>query len=149
MTRPEAVKWFPRNPHKYRGNPNNIWARSSWEKRAFIWADMNQSVIEWSSEEVIVPYLCETDNRLHRYFIDMYMKIRDSAGQVKTFLVEIKPFSQTMPPKFPGKNTPRYINEVQTFVKNQSKWKAARLYASERGSQFIILTEKELGIERK
>lgn len=142
-------KWFPRNPGKYKGNPNEIVYRSSWERRFFEWADMNPSVIEWSSEEVVVPYICETDNRMHRYFVDVSMKIKTTDGTVKSFLVEIKPWQQTQPPKFPGRQTARYLNEVSTFVKNQSKWKAAKEYARRYGAEFIVLTEKELSIGKK
>lgn len=147
MARNYIQNYFkPRNPHKYRGDVNNIIYRSSWELRAFHWADLNPSVVEWASEEIVIPYICETDNRPHRYFIDMYLKIKDKDGNIKTFLVEIKPSSQTQPPKFPGKQTKRYIEEVQTFVKNQSKWRAAKKFAQKNGAEFVILTEKELGI---
>ena len=142
-------RFKPNNPEKYRGDVLNIIYRSSWEKRMFQWADSNSSVLEWSSEEVIVPYLCETDNRLHRYFVDMHMKIKDANGKVSTYLVEVKPFAETLPPELKGKRaTPRYMAEVEKFVKNQSKWKAARKYAEDRGAKFIIITERELGIGR-
>jgi hypothetical protein len=137
----------PRNPQKYRGDPTNIVFRSSWERRAFEWADTNGSVLEWASEEIQIPYLCETDNRMHRYFVDLFLKIRDQNGIVKSYLVEIKPFAQTLPPKYPGKQTARYLQEAETFVKNQSKWKAARKFAQSNGIEFIVITEKELGIK--
>lgn len=139
-------KWFPRNPQKYAGDPNNIIYRSSWELRFFNWADQNPGVISWQSETTIVPYLCDTDGKMHRYFVDITIKIRTSSGEIKTYLVEIKPWAQTQPPKQNKKNTKRYIEEVETFVKNQCKWKAATAYAKKRGAEFIVLTEKELGI---
>ena len=132
------------NPKKYAGDISNIVYRSSWELRTFQWADLNQSVIQWSSEETVIPYVCQTDNRLHRYFVDMKIKIKGIDGTIKDYVVEIKPYAQTMPPKFPGKQTKRYLEEVETFIKNQSKWKAAKEYAKERNMQFVILTEKEL-----
>ena len=143
---PEPKRWFPRNPQKYRGDPHNIWVRSSWERRALEWCDTNSMVVEYASEEIVIPYLCETDNKMHRYFVDLYVKVRNKDGNLKSYIVEIKPFSQTQPPKFPGKQTQRYINEATTFVKNQCKWKAAREFAKKRNVEFIILTEKELGI---
>jgi hypothetical protein len=132
------------NPEKYAGDISNIVYRSSWELRTFQWADLNNSVIQWSSEETIIPFVCQTDNRLHRYFVDMKIKIKGIDGTIKDYVVEIKPYAQTMPPKFPGKQTKRYLQEVETFIKNQSKWKAAKEYAKERNMQFVILTEKEL-----
>lgn len=136
--------FIPMNPKKYAGDISNIVYRSSWELRTFQWADLNQSVIQWSSEETVIPYVCQTDNRLHRYFVDMKIKIKGIDGTIKDYVVEIKPYAQTMPPKFPGKQTKRYLQEVETFIKNQSKWKAAKEYAKERNMQFVILTEKEL-----
>lgn len=31
---PEPKLWFPKNPNKYKGDVNNIWYRSSWEKKS-------------------------------------------------------------------------------------------------------------------
>lgn len=134
----------PKNPQKYSGDVTNIVYRSSWELRAFQWADLNPSVLVWNSEETVIPYICQTDGKLHRYFVDMKLKIKSVDGTIRDYVVEIKPFSQTQPPKYPGKQTKRYLEEVETFVKNQSKWEAARNYAKERNMQFVVLTEKEL-----
>lgn len=136
--------FIPKNPQKYAGDVNHIIYRSSWEYRTFQWADLNQSVIQWSSEETIIPYICQTDERMHRYFVDMKIRIKGQDGKVKDYVVEIKPFAQTQPPKFPGRQTKRYLEEVETFVKNQSKWAAAKQYAKDRNMEFVILTEKEL-----
>lgn len=144
-----AIKWKPRNPHKYTGDVNNIISRSSWESRFFNWCDLNSAVLEWSSEETIIPYLCGTDNRIHRYFCDAKLKIQDVNGNVNTYLVEIKPYIQTQKPSFPGRNTKKYLYEVETYIKNQSKWAAAKEFAKARGMQFIILTENELGIGKR
>lgn len=134
----------PRNPQKYSGDITNIVYRSSWELRAFQWADLNPSVLVWSSEETVIPYICQTDGKLHRYFVDMKLKIKSADGIIRDYVVEIKPFNQTQPPKYPGKQTKRYLEEVETFIKNQSKWEAAKSYAKERNMQFVVLTEKEL-----
>lgn len=140
--------FVPQNPQKYKGNHANIVYRSSWELTFYRWADLNPTVLEWSSEEVVIPYLCETDNRIHRYFVDAYIKVKQSTGEVKQFLVEIKPEAQATPPKFPGRQTRRYLTEVTTFIKNQSKWKAAKKYAEARGMEFIVITEKDLGLKK-
>lgn len=109
------------------------------------WCDKNPSVIRWQSEETVVPYRCPTDNRIHRYFVDFKVTFKDG----RTYLIEVKPFKQTMPPEFPGKRTQRYLTESMTFVKNQAKWKAATEYAKDRGWGFKIITEKELGLAPK
>lgn len=141
---PQPRKWFPKHPEKYAGDVNNIVYRSSWELRFLNWCDQNTSVIMYASEETVVPYICATDNRPHRYFIDITMKVRGADGSIRNYLVEIKPHAQTQPPKFKGRQTKRYITEVETYAKNQSKWKAAKEFARQRNAEFIVLTEKEL-----
>lgn len=143
---PRPRKWFPKNPEKYKGDVNNIVVRSSWESRVLDWCDQNSAVVAYSSEETVIPYLCETDNRIHRYFVDLTVKIRDTTGAVKTYIVEIKPEAQTLPPKYPGRMTKRYQEELETFIKNQSKWRAAKRFAEERHIEFIVLTERHLGL---
>lgn len=135
-------KFTPVFPEKYAGDTTNIVMRSSWETRFASWCDKNPSIVKWNSEETIIPYRCPTDNRIHRYFVDF--KITTNAG--KTYLVEVKPSAQTQPPVFPGKRTQRYLMESLTFIKNQAKWKAAEEYAKDRGWEFKIITEHDLGL---
>jgi hypothetical protein len=135
-------KYIPVFPEKYTGDTTNIIMRSSWETRFANWCDKNPNILKWSSEETIVPYRCPTDNLIHRYFVDF--KITTSVG--KTYLVEVKPAAQTQPPVYPGKRTQRYLTESLTYMKNQAKWKAAHEYAKDRGWEFKIITEHELGI---
>ena len=121
--------------------------RSSWETRFARWCDHNPSVVQWSSETTVVPYKCPTDNRWHRYFVDFKIRVKDSAGNTKTYLVEIKPHAQTIPPQQSTKKTKRYLTEVMTWGKNDAKWKAAREFCKDRGYEFIVLTEYELGLK--
>jgi hypothetical protein len=138
-------KYIPIFPEKYTGDPSNIIMRSSWETRFASWCDKNPSVLKWSSEETIIPYKCPTDNRIHRYFVDF--KITVTTG--KTYLVEVKPKTQTQPPIYPGKRTQRYLQESLAFMKNQAKWEAASEFAKDRGWEFKIITEHELGLAPK
>ena len=135
-----------KNLQKYVGNPSAVRYRSLWERQVFRWLDDNKNVLLWNSEEVVIPYRCKTDNKLHRYFMDLYVKFNDG----KTYLIEIKPKKQTQPPKQPSRKSKKYLNEVMTYVKNQSKWTAAESYAKDRGMIFQIWTEdtiKGLGIK--
>jgi hypothetical protein len=136
-------KFTPIFPEKYTGDPTSIIMRSSWETRFASWCDKNPSILKWSSEETIVPYRCPTDDRIHRYFVDFKIQTSNS----KVYLVEVKPKAQTEPPVFPGKRTQRYLVESLTFIKNQAKWKAAVDYAKDRGWEFKIITEHELGLK--
>lgn len=140
-------RFVPTNSHKYAGDISCIIYRSSWEQKFFNWCDLNPAVLEWSSEETIIPYRCPTDNRVHRYFVDAKIKVQNRHGDVTTYLVEIKPAHQTVPPNPGQKKTKRYIAEVMTWGKNNAKWEAAKEYCKDRGYQFVILTEKHLNIK--
>ena len=135
-----------KNLKKYKGNPTLVKYRSLWERQVFRWLDDNDNIAFWNSEEIVVPYRCKTDNKIHRYFVDLYVQMKDG----KEYLIEIKPKIQTMPPKDKGRKTKKYIKEVMTYAKNQSKWEAADAYAKDRGVTFQIWTEetiKGLGIK--
>lgn len=140
-------KYHPIHPEKYKGDPTDIVMRSSWETKFAVWCDHNSSILEWSSETTVIPYVCPTDNRWHRYFTDFKIKVQSKDGCIKTYIVEIKPDKQTRPPAVPKRKTRQYITEVMTWGKNEAKWKAAREYCADRGWEFIILTEHHLGIK--
>lgn len=139
-------KFSPKNPRKYKGDPTNIVYRSLWELRVMKYLDENAVIIEWSSEEVAIPYLCPTDNRWHRYFPDFIVKATTKEG-VRTMVLEVKPKKETIEPKKKKKVTKQYITEVMTWGKNQAKWKAATEYCADRGWQFKLITEDHLGIK--
>lgn len=139
--------WFkPKNPQKYRGNANNIVYRSSWELRCMKWFDTNENIVWWSSEELVIPYFSPVDNRMHRYFPDFVIRVKKKDGSQMTYVIEVKPESQTKVPT-QKRRTKKYIQEAATYVINQSKWRAADKFCQDNGWQFQILTEKELGIK--
>lgn len=141
-------KFRPKNPEKYRGNPTNIIYRSLWELRFMRYLDSHPSIIQWASEEVIIPYISPLDNKIHRYFPDFWIKTKGVDGAINTLLVEIKPSKQTKAPVKPEKVGRRYINEVRTYGVNTAKWKAAQAFCEDRKWQFKVLTEKELGLDK-
>ena len=140
-------KFTPKNPQKYKGDPTNIIYRSSWELKLMMWFDTHPDVLEWSSEEIVIPYRSPIDGKVHRYFPDFYVRKRNKDGMVETIIVEVKPFAQTQEPKKQKKVSKQYINEVKTWGINSYKWKAARDYCEDRKWKFQIITEKELGIK--
>ena len=110
-----------------------------------VYCDNKASIIKWSSEEVVVPYVSPIDNRYHRYFVDFMIQYRDTTGTLRTVLVEVKPKSQTNEPKrIQGKPTRRFLMEVKTWGVNKAKWDAATEYCKDRKWEFKIITEKEL-----
>ena len=136
--------FVPTNKSKYKGDITNIVFRSSWELKFFRWLDGESAVIEWSSETLTIPYVSPVDNKIHRYFPDIVMKVKQSDGKIKTTVVEIKPAYQTVPPKQKKNVTPGYLSELKTYAVNQSKWRAAERFCKDVNADFQILTELEL-----
>ena len=139
-------KYYPSYPRKYKGDPTNIIYRSLWERKFMVYCDKNQNILEWASEEIAIPYRSPIDNRVHRYFPDFYMKVKETNGKIKNYVIEVKPAKQTKPPKKPKRQTKGYIREAYEYAKNQAKWKMAKEFCADRQWEFKVVTEKELGV---
>jgi hypothetical protein len=157
----------PRQPGKYHQGlyvPQNkgkllkanekggVYYRSSWEKKVCIYLDMNEKVVRWGCEFIEIPYmLTEVKNDIpvssrHRYYPDFYYELKKDDGSIKKVVVEIKPKSETLPPKAPKQGATR--KQLETFEygikmwnKNLSKWQTAISYCESKGVEFVILTE--------
>ena len=142
-------RYTPKNPKKYRGDYHNIIYRSLWERKFMVYCDNSDNILEWGCEEIIIPYISPWDSKVHRYFPDFYIKVKQSSGDLKKFIIEVKPKKQTRPPKPVVRKTKRWINEVRTFGVNEAKWKHATKWCKDNDMEFKILTEEELGIRYK
>ena len=140
-------KYKPSYPQKYKGDPTNVIYRSLWERKVMVYCDKNENVLEWSSEEIALPYKSPLDNRIHRYFPDFYIKVKEG-NKIQKYLIEIKPKKQVREPKIQTKKTKSYIYEVTEYAKNQAKWKSAQEFCEDRQWKFKIITEDELGIRQ-
>jgi hypothetical protein len=147
--------WYNlKKPEKYINSKQSLTSgkgiryMSSWEERFFLFCDMNPAVKKWSSEPFPIPYFNEADQKMHRYFVDLYMEYEDSGGNIRRCLVEIKPLKETMPPKPPKKKTSKSVlgfeKAMKTYITNQCKWKAAREFCDLNKLEFRIITEEDL-----
>lgn len=138
----------PKNTSKYKGNPTNIIFRSGWELKTFMKLDHDPDIIQWSSEEIIIPYISPLDNKTHRYYPDIFFQRKDGSK----YLVEIKPEYQQVAPLVEmtkkGKPTQQSLKQVMEFAKNQRKWQAARAWCKQRGIKFEIWGETALGLSK-
>ena len=139
-------KFIPNNTKKYVGDHKNVTYRSLWELKFMKWCDRNKNILEWGSEEFFIPYQSPLDHKMHRYFPDFYMKIKESNGKIMRYVIEVKPAKQCIPPVKGRKQKKTFIREVTEYAKNQAKWKAARSFCELRQLTFKVVTEKELGI---
>ena len=136
-------RFKPKQYKKYKGDPTKIVYRSMWELRFMKYCDKNPYILEWSSEEIAIPYR-GLDNRIHRYYPDFKIKYRNARNELIVEIIEVKPKAQTKKPTKKGKHYGKYLREARTYAINQAKWEAAEEYCLDRGYKFRIITEDHL-----
>ena len=133
-------RYRPKNKNKYKGNPANVIYRSLWERRFMVYCDTNPAILEWGSEELIIPYKSPLDSKIHRYFPDFYIKYKDKEGKLRKLIVEVKPKKYTVAPtKKPKRKTMKWQNEVREYLKNTAKWEAAKQWSGKRGMELSLI----------
>jgi hypothetical protein len=137
--------YTPQNPEKILGDIRRIVYRSSWELKLFRRLDSDPNIEKWGAERIAIPYTDKGSGKLRRYYPDLIVKKKDG----KVLLIEVKPAEQSRPPTSEGKSKRRYLQECKTWATNFSKWETATRYAKERGWEFKVFTERELGIPTK
>jgi hypothetical protein len=108
------------------------------------WLDNNENILEWGSEEFSIPYKSPVDGRMHRYYPDFFVRVKQKDDTIRAMVIEIKPKKQTKPPEKKKRVTKQYIQEVVTWGVNEAKWKAANEYCLDRGWTFKVLTEEDI-----
>lgn len=134
----------PRNPQKYKGSLPIIY-RSSYELKFMEVCDSNSNIIQWGNESIVIPYVSPKDNRVHRYFLDFNITVKNQNNQIQKYIVEIKPDKQTKAPITEGKRvTKSLIYEQVMFAINSAKWASAKEWAEKHNYKFVIITQNEL-----
>jgi len=108
------------------------------------YCDRNRSIMEWSSEEIVIPYKSPLDGKYHRYFVDFYCKLKNKEGRIEKVLVEIKPKKFCSQPVMGKRKTKTYLNELKQRSINKAKWDSAKSWCHKKGMKFVILTEDTL-----
>jgi len=138
----------PKHPEKYKGRVADIVYRSSLELKVLMYLDNHPQVVRYASEEsfMIVSYVNPITGRSHRYFPDIWFERKDASGKILTFLVEIKPHSQTLPPPKDknGKISKKYLRMAATYGINMKKWEAARVSCDKKGWIFKLISERDI-----
>lgn len=137
----------PKNAGKYVGKGRPVY-RSGWELKFFRWCDDNPNIIEWASESVVIPYLNPATGKIQRYYTDGVLAVRENNNTISKYIIEIKPSTQVVPPVAGKKKRSTIIYEAMRFAQNQAKWEAARKWCDKKNYKFLILTEKELGLNK-
>ncbi len=126
------------NPKKYFG-PRPIIYRSSFELRFMIKMELNENVLQWSSEQIVIPYMMKekingkfVDVR-HNYHSDFTVILKNG----EKYIIEVKP-SQFTPLR------ESQIKRSPVMYKNACKWKAALEWSKLNNYQFKVVTEENL-----
>lgn len=125
-------------PEKYIGTRTPTY-RSGWEFTFMKFCDEHESVIQWASEAIKIPYRNPLTGKQTIYVPDFFIAYGDKAGNQKVELIEVKPANQTLKEKV-GRNK---TNQAQ-WVVNQAKWEAARAWCNQKNITFRIITENEM-----
>lgn len=132
------ARFIPKNPQKYRGDVEKIFARSSWEASVMKFFDSSTAVISWASEEIAIPYLKPEDARVHHYYPDFVVEFVNKEGQIKKEIVEVKPLHES-DAKFA-----KHERSKAALETNEAKWRAAIDFAEKHGMTFRVITEKSI-----
>lgn len=139
---------------------SNCTYRSSWELKFMKFCDKFDSILEWGSEILEVPYINEVDGKQHTYVTDFFFVCRDKLGVINKYILEVKPKCQIAvlnennqiiypdPPKKKSQKAIRNWQERCNVLRiNNSKWTYARKWCKENGYIFKVLSEEEIGIK--
>jgi hypothetical protein len=133
----------PIHPEKYIGKGDIIY-RSGLELKFMKWCDKTDTILRWSSETIAIPYWDSVQKKNRKYYVDNFVEILEG-DIIKKYLVEIKPYKQTLEPKSTkGKRKANLLYETVMYQNNLDKWKYAKDFAKKHDMEFIIITEKEL-----
>jgi hypothetical protein len=150
-------KFKPNFPNKYKGDASNIKFRSSWELALMHFLDRTPEILQWESEETVIQYFdpARIDEfgkpKPRRYFMDFKAVVKKADGRIRTILIEVKPYKQTIKPRvMKSKSEKTNREEYLTWLTNDAKWKAARELCRQRDWEFVIITDKVLfaGIDK-
>ena len=129
------------NKEKFLGNYDPIY-KSKLEAKMMYYLDHNDGVVKWNYEAFPIKYVDEStpERKIRDYYID-FVAVVKSGDKLQTVWIEVKSEAET---HAPGRKASKNPKAVALWLKNQSKWKAARQLAESRGHKFVVISEKEL-----
>ena len=131
-------KFNLKNPAKYVGGRTPTY-RSSWEFAFMRFCDEHASVSQWASEAIKIPYRNPLTGKQTMYVPDFFIVYADKNGKQKVELIEVKPANQAIKEKLG-----RSKHNQASFILNQAKWEAARVYCKQKGIFFRVVTENDI-----
>lgn len=130
--------YTPKNPDKYVGKKKPYY-RSGWELVFMQFCDNNDSIIQWASEAIAIPYRNPLTGKPSQYIPDFFVLYQDKRGKQIAEVVEIKPKKQSLIESKTASAKDRAIVAV-----NHAKWAAAKAYCQRLGVTFRVITEDDI-----
>ena len=125
------------NRAKYVGNGDPRY-RSGWELSFMRFLDSNDSVLQWASEAVRIPYRHPLTGKQTIYVPDFLITYRTRNNQMRAELIEIKPKKQSV---VESKMSSR---DRAVVAINYAKWASAQKWCKQQGLMFRVLTEQDM-----
>jgi hypothetical protein len=125
------------NRAKYVGNGEPRY-RSGWELSFMRFLDSNDSVLQWASEAVRIPYRHPLTGKQTIYVPDFLITYRTRNNQMRAELIEIKPKKQSV---VESKMSSR---DRAVVAINYAKWASAQKWCKQQGLMFRVITEQDM-----
>ena len=138
MSRFAQGKYTLKNPEKYVGGRSPTY-RSSWEFAFMRMCDTNDSITQWASEAIRIPYKNPLSGKQTIYVPDFFIVYNDKTGKQHVELIEVKPANQTF-----KENLGNSRHNKLHYVVNQAKWQAASAWCKQKGIMFRVVNEGDI-----
>lgn len=138
MARFAQGKYTLKNPKKYVGGKTPTY-RSSWEFAFMRFCDLNESITQWASEAISIPYRNPLSGKMTIYVPDFFIVYQDQTGKQQVELIEVKPKNHTFQESL-GNSRHNKLH----YVINQAKWGAARAWCKQKGIVFRVINEGDI-----
>jgi hypothetical protein len=112
--------------------------RSGWELAFMRFLDNNDSILQWASESISIPYRNPITGKQSIYVPDFLITYRNRNNQMIAEVIEIKPKKQSVV------ESKMKANERATVAVNYAKWDAATKWCKKQGLLFRVITEDDM-----
>ena len=112
--------------------------RSSWEFTFCTFCDNNDSVLQWASESITIPYRNPVTAKNTIYVPDFLIVYVDANQKQHTELIEIKPAKEA---SIEGAKS---LRDKYVVAINMAKWAAADAFCKASGIRFRVVTEFDI-----
>jgi hypothetical protein len=126
-----------KNPHKYVGTKTPRF-RSGWEMSFMHFLDHNDSILQWASESISIPYRNPITGKQSIYIPDFLITYRTKDNVMKAEVIEIKPKKQSV---LESKANAR---DRAVVAVNYAKWDQATKWCRRNGLTFRVITEDDM-----